>query len=221
MDDVGRTKAQPAWERVYAHVRELVVSGQATPGQFLEEEAVCAAVGVSRTPVRDAFHRLEADRFIDLLPRRGAVVRAVTSGELAELYETRRVIETHVVQRIARERLALPASLRPLLARLSDPRSFADVRFQAEGDFAFHRSLVAVLDNEVMLSVFDGLQRRQERVAIAAISAHRERLATIHAQHEALIAALVAGDAGEAASVLQTHLQPAAEVMAKLPGVVA
>jgi DNA-binding GntR family transcriptional regulator len=212
------TRAEPAWERVYAHVRELVISGQVAPGEFLEEEQVSAAVGVSRTPVREAFHRLERDRFIDLLPRRGAVVRAVTAVELAQLYETRRILESHVMERIASERLALPAEIFALLEALSDPASFGDVRFQADGDFRFHRTLVAMLDNEVLLGVFDGLQRRAQRVAITAISVYRERLGLIHAQHAALLAALRAGEAAEAVRVLQVHLQPSLEVTSRLPG---
>jgi DNA-binding GntR family transcriptional regulator len=216
MDGTGRAKAPPAWERVYAYVRELITAGQVPPGQFLEEEQVCAAVGVSRTPVRDAFHRLEADRFIDLLPRRGAVVRAVTADELVQLYETRRVIEAHVMRRIAEQRLLLPETIDDLLERLAAPENWSDVRFQAEGDFAFHRTLVAMLGNEVMLGVFDGLQRRQQRVSIGAISANQARLALIHAQHAALVTALRAGDAGTAVSVLQTHLEPSSEVMSRL-----
>ncbi len=218
MDGTGRDKAPPAWERVYAYVREVITNGQVSAGQFLEEEQVCAAVGVSRTPVRDAFHRLEADRFIDLLPRRGAVVRAVTADELVQLYETRRVIEAHVVRRIAEERMALPDTIDALLARLSTPESWGDVRFQAEGNFTFHRTLVVMLGNEVMLGVFDGLQRRQQRVAMGAIAAHHARLALIHEQHAALLTALRAGDAEAAVRVLQTHLEPSFEVISRLPG---
>ncbi len=218
MDGTGRAKAPPAWERVYAYVHALITDGQVAAGQFLEEEQVCAAVGVSRTPVRDAFHRLEADRFIDLLPRRGAVVRTVTATELVQLYETRSVIEAHVMRRIAAEHLRLPETIDPLLARLSAPDTWDDVRFQAEGNFTFHRTLVAMLGNEVMLGVFDGLQRRQQRVAMGAIAADRARLALIHEQHTSLIAALRAGDAEAAVQVLQTHLEPSFEVISRLPG---
>jgi DNA-binding GntR family transcriptional regulator len=218
MTALKRVRTAPAWERVYAHVHELVVSGAASPGQFLEEEEVSQAVGVSRTPVREAFHRLERDRFIDLLPRRGAVVRAVTAGELAELYETRRIIESHVVRQIAARRLPLPEMIDPLLARLSSPASFADVRQQAEGDFLLHRTLVSMLGNDVLLGVFDGLQLRAQRVAITAISVHRERLTIIHAQHAALLAAMRSGDADGSAEILETHLRPAFEVMSRLPG---
>jgi DNA-binding GntR family transcriptional regulator len=212
----GQVKAQPAWERVYAYVRELITSGGIQAGLFLEEEQVCAAVGVSRTPVREAFQRLERDRFIDLLPRRGALIRGVTSLELIQLYETRRIVETHVMRRIAEQRIAVPSSLDALLGRLAARAAWQDVRFQAEGDFTFHRTLVAMLGNEVLLGVFDGLQLRQQRVAMRAISVNPERMEIVHAQHAALLAALRAGEATEAADILNTHLQPAVEVMSRL-----
>jgi len=214
----GNGKVPPAWERVYAHVREQIMTGAIEAGVFLEEEAVCAAVGVSRTPVREAFHRLERDRFLDLLPRRGALIRAVTAQELAQLYETRRIIETHVMRRIAEERMAIPPALDDLLARLAARASWRDVRFQAEGDFAFHRTLVALLGNEVLLGLFDGLQLRQQRVAMRAIGISPDRMQLVHAQHAALLAALRGGDASGSVAILATHLQPAIEVMSRLDG---
>lgn len=211
-------KPQVAWERAYSYVRELIMSGGIEAGLFLEEEQVCAAVGVSRTPVREAFHRLEAERFIDLLPRRGALIRAVTAQELSQLYETRRLIEAHVMRRIAEERLDVPRTLDRLLAKLARPAGWPDVRFQSEGDFVFHRTLVALLDNEVLLGVFNGLQLRQQRVAMRAIGINPARMEIVHQQHAALLAALRDGDGPAAASILDTHLQPAAEVMARLHG---
>jgi DNA-binding GntR family transcriptional regulator len=215
---VQSAKGLPAWEKVYAYVRELITSGGIQPGLFLEEEQVCAAVGVSRTPVREAFHRLERDRFIDLLPRRGALIRAVTAQELSQLYETRRLIEAHVMRRIADDRLAVPVSVDALLDRLAMPSQWRDVRFQAEGDFTFHRTLVSLLGNEVLLEVFDGLQLRQQRVAMRAIAVNPDRMEIVHAQHAALLAALRAGDAASGVAILNTHLQPAIEVMSRLHG---
>jgi DNA-binding GntR family transcriptional regulator len=214
----AQAKAPQAWERVYEYVREQILSGRIQAGLFLEEEQVCAAVGVSRTPVREAFHRLERDRFLDLLPRRGALIRAVTVQELVHLYETRRMIEAHVMRRIAEERLCVPDALDALLAGLAMPQTWPDVRFQAEGDFTFHRTLVATLGNEVMLEVFDALQWRQQRVAMRAIGVNPQRMAIVHAQHTALLAALRAGDAAEAVAILTTHLQPAIEVTSRLQG---
>jgi len=204
----------PAWQRVYDHVRANIIKGVIAPGSFLEEEAVSAEVGVSRTPVREAFQRLHAEGFIDRLPRRGAMVRAATAEELVQLFETRRVIESFVVQRIADEAIPVPTALDTLLSRLASPRKAADLTFQAEGDFTFHRTLVASIGNAVMLGVFDGLHLRQLRVASRAVKLNPARLGLIHAQHAALLDALRRRDGAAAATILDEHLRPAPEILA-------
>jgi DNA-binding GntR family transcriptional regulator len=209
-------KTEPAWQRVYTYVRARIVAGEIAPGSFLEEEAVSAEVGVSRTPVREAFQRLHAERFIDRLPRRGAMVRSATAEELVQLYETRRVIEAFVVRRIAQDGIAVPVALDTLLARLSAPRKAADFAFQAEGDFTFHRTLVASIGNAVMLGVFDGLHLRQLRVAMRAVALNPDRLVLIHAQHAALLAALRRHDGAAAVAILDEHLRPAPEILSRM-----
>ena len=57
--------------KAYAYVLDHIIRGDFRGGDFIEEEWVSSAAGVSRTPVREAFHRLESERFIELLPRRG------------------------------------------------------------------------------------------------------------------------------------------------------
>ena len=217
MDTVAHgRKAEPAWQRVYTYVRARIVSGEIAPGTFVEEEAISAAVGVSRTPVREAFQRLHAEQFIDRLPRRGAMVRAATAEELVQLYEARRVIETFVMRRIAEDGIAVPDALDTLLARLASPRKARDLTFQAEGDFTFHRTLVASIGNAVLLDVFDGLHLRQLRVAVRAVALDPARLVLIHAQHAALLAALRRRDAADAVRILDEHLQPAPEILSRM-----
>jgi DNA-binding GntR family transcriptional regulator len=215
-DLVHKAKAEPAWQRVYTYVRARIIAGEIAPGSFLEEEAVSAEVGVSRTPVREAFQRLQAEQFIDRLPRRGAMVRQASAEELVQLYETRRVIEAFVVRRIAVDGIVVPVALDTLLARLSAPRRAKDLAFQAEGDFTFHRTLVASVGNAVMLGVFDGLQLRQLRVATRAVALDPGRLVLIHAQHAALLAALRCRDGAAAVGILDEHLQPAQEILSRM-----
>lgn len=212
-----RVKGDPsARERVYAHVREQILRGHATAGSFLEEMQVSTAVGVSRTPVREAFHRLAAERFIDLLPRRGALVRQVTARELVELYETRLVIEAHAARRLCEARAGVPDTMASLLAemrRLGD----ADLAQHVELDRAFHRALVAGTGNEVLAEAYDGLGSRQQRVALAAVTAEPGRVRAILDEHDALARALAVGDAEAAASVLRAHLRPVPEIVSRLP----
>lgn len=215
-DLMHKPKAEPAWQRVYDYVRARIIAGEIAPGSFLEEEAVSAEVGVSRTPVREAFQRLHAEQFIDRLPRRGAMVRQASAEELIQLYETRRVIESFVVRHIAEDGIAVPVTLDTLLARMSVRRKATDLALQVEGDFTFHRTLVASLGNAVMLGVFDGLHLRQLRVATRAVALNPGRLALVHAQHAALLAALRRRDSPGAVRILDEHLQPAPDILSRM-----
>lgn len=204
-----------ARERVYDHVRDAILRHEAAPGTFLEEEHVSAAVGVSRTPVREAFHRLAAEGWIDLLPRRGARIRQVTAQELVDVYEVRRVIEAHVARRLCHQRRPVPQAAWDLLGQMQEAPTM-QIAAHVELDQAFHRALVATAGNEVLLEMYDGLRSRQQRVALSAFGADPTRLRIILDEHKALLGALAAHDAPAFERVLEGHLRPLAEVMARL-----
>ena len=210
-------EGRPARERVYAYVREQILRGVFAGGSFVEEEEISSAMGVSRTPVREAFHRLEAERFIDLLPRRGALVRQVTAQELADLYETRRMIEGYAVARICREKIVLPASMEDILDRLDEGGDhFARVELNRE----FHFVMVRALGNEVLSELYQSLGARQQRVAMRALAADPGRIERIRREHRDFLAALRDHDEVRARAVLDEHLRPVAGVLSRLPGYV-
>lgn len=208
---------QNARERVYGLVRDGILRGDFPAGSFVEEEHICILANVSRTPVREAFHRLAAERFLDLLPRRGAMVRHVTGRELSELYEARRLIEGHAVRYLCTNRLQAPQRMHHLLADMAPPPVPDFVR-SGELNRLFHREMLMAMDNQVLLDVFDSLHSRLLRVAISALRADPARISTIHAEHCGLVAALDAHDEGRALDILSAHLQPQVKVMAHLPG---
>src|SRR5438105_15865173 len=72
-------------EQVGSYVRDLMVSGQARPGEFLRIERIAEAVGVSQTPVREGLLALKSEGLVNLLPRRGFVVAAITPEDITDL----------------------------------------------------------------------------------------------------------------------------------------
>lgn len=209
--------AQPARERVYLYIREQILRGVFAGGSFIEEEQISSAMGVSRTPVREAFHRLEAERFIDLLPRRGALVRQVTAQELADLYEARRVVEGYAVARICQQKLAVPAKLATILDRI-DALAPGDHFAHVELDRRFHFTMVAALGNEVLSELYQSLGSRQQRVAMTALGADPNRVERIQMEHRALLGALQSFDEAQAQAVLEQHLRLVIGVVSRLPG---
>lgn len=208
----------PARERVYEYVSREILLGNFAGGSFVEEEQISTAMNVSRTPVREAFHRLEAERFIDLLPRRGALVRQVTARELGDLYETRRLIEGYSIARICQSKLAIPIEMANLLKRMVKHRNLESHIEHVTLDQAFHRALVCAGGNEVLAEAYDSLRSKQLRVATAALALDPKRIGRILDEHRELLAALVDHDETSARQVLEKHLQPVADVLSRLPG---
>src|ERR1700709_2127711 len=88
-----RSAASSAADRVSAHARPAVLCRRYAPHDLITEGELADAVGVSRTPVREALLRLQAEGLVTLLPKRGAMVMPVTAAEVGDVLETRRLIE--------------------------------------------------------------------------------------------------------------------------------
>lgn len=210
-------EGRPARERVYAYVREQILRSVFAGGSFIEEEQISSALGVSRTPVREAFHRLEAERFIDLLPRRGALVRQVTAQELADLYETRRMIEGYALARICREKMPVPPEMAQILRQM-DEHAESEHFERVELNRRFHFTMVAALGNEVLSELYQSLGARQQRVAMTALGVDPARVGRIRAEHHAFLEALHAHDEARARAILEQHLRPIVGIVSRLPG---
>lgn len=226
MSALATTPGAPlaARDRAYEWTREAILSGRFPEGSFLEEKVVCDEAGVSRTPVREAFQRLAAERFIDLLPRRGAQVRSVTALDLIETYEMRSLLEVHGFDLVCSKRIAVPDSVGDLLDRMEDPERVAAIKAgdrlaineHAKLDFQFHSSLINVAGNSVLGELFASLQPRHQRIAVSAVSLRPRRLDVIAPQHRAIYEALRVFDLDKAAETLRQHLRPDEAVVAHM-----
>ncbi len=104
--------------RAYVQIRQAIVEGRYRPGQRLIEQRVSDEFDLSRTPVREALHRLEAEGLVDSERNCGAVVRAVTSTDVVDLYELRCRLEAFVAERAATR--ATPADIDELSSAIEE-----------------------------------------------------------------------------------------------------
>jgi DNA-binding GntR family transcriptional regulator len=201
------TKSPPAAERVYLHVKSGVLDRRYEGGTLLTEGDLAEAVGVSRTPVREALLRLEAEGLLKLYPKKGALVLPVSAQEIADVVETRLLVEQHAVAKVVG---AVPPQL---LARLEE--SLAEQRVHAEnGDLAafavadrcFHAEIVRGAGNRILAHLYDQLRDRQLRMGVATMHAEPSRVAKNLAEHTEILAALRAGAAGTAAALVEQHV---------------
>jgi DNA-binding GntR family transcriptional regulator len=198
--------AANATQTAYHHVKERILDGRIVGGDLISEGEVAAAVGLSRTPVREAFLRLESEGLLRLYPRRGALVVPVSAAEIEDVIETRRLIELHAIDGIGRDAVRLGDRLAELIGDQERLAGAGDARGFVESDRELHRAIVSSTGNAILISVHDSLRDRQSRMGLAALAADAGRVQEILGEHRAIAATVRGGDAAAARTLLASHI---------------
>ncbi|MGW2615615.1 GntR family transcriptional regulator [Streptomyces sp. NPDC001500] len=199
-------KQPPAADRVYAHVKQGVLDRRYEGGALLTEGELADAVGVSRTPVREALLRLEAEGLIRLYPKKGALVLPVSAQEIADVVETRLLVEEHAARKAVPAPAALVARLEELLAQQREQAAAGDLAAAAVTDRCFHAEIVRSGGNEILSRLYDQLRDRQLRMGVAVLHSHPDRIAKTLTEHAEILQALRSGDADRAVELVHRHI---------------
>ncbi|WP_434592775.1 GntR family transcriptional regulator [Streptomyces sp. A5-4] len=199
-------KQPPAAERVYAYIKRAVLDRRYEGGTLLTEGDLADAVGVSRTPVREALLRLEVEGLIKLYPKKGALVLAVSAQEIADVVETRLLVEEFAVRRVMPGSPALIARLEELLEEQRQRAEEGDLAEVAVTDRCFHAEIVRHAGNQILMRLYDQLRDRQLRMGVTIMEAHPDRIAKNITEHAELLDAIRAGDEEGAAQCVRRHV---------------
>lgn len=200
------TRPQPAAERVYAYVKQAVLERRYAGGELLTEGELAEAVGVSRTPVREALLRLEVEGLLRLYPKKGALVLPVSAREIVDVVETRLLVEVHAARKAVPLSASVLSQLEELLERQKQLAEAGDLAEVAVTDRCFHATLVKATGNEILARLYDQLRDRQLRMGVAVMHAHPERIAKNIAEHTEILQALKDGDTEAAVAAVQGHV---------------
>ncbi|WP_031509099.1 GntR family transcriptional regulator [Streptomyces megasporus] len=199
-------KPPPAAERVYAHVKQAVLERHYEGGSLLTEGELAGAVGVSRTPVREALLRLEAEGLIRLYPKKGALVLPVSVQEIGDVVETRLLVEEHAVRKVLPAPSDLLDRLAELLERQRRQAETGDLAAMAVTDRCFHATIVEAAGNQILARLYDQLRDRQLRMGVAVMHSHPDRIAKNITEHTEIHRALCTGDAEAVAAAVRGHV---------------
>jgi len=196
-------------EMVHGILRQAILTGVLAPGEHLRQDALAESIGVSRMPVRSALLQLETEGLVAFHPHRGAVVTALTPGQVREIYEIRLMLEGHGLRRgiesMTPERLE---RLQRLAAELDEADSGEDF---ARLSFSFYRELYDAERNPMLIGLIERLHSDVGRYWL------RRRVLDQHESgHAELLRYASAGDADGAVAWLRDHLGRVAEELVAL-----
>jgi DNA-binding GntR family transcriptional regulator len=194
-------------ERVHAAIREHILSGRYSPGSRLTLARLAQEHHVSLIPVREALHRLEAERMVRLERNRGATVTEISIDDMRDIYETRLVLEDHAI-RSAVSRIS-PDQLKRAEAALDQMGSCFRMGDEASAyDFhqEFHFSLYETSESMWTVHLVRQLWSSAERYVRLAASVRPDPDLFV-AEHRAIFEAVKSGDADDAAARLADNLR--------------
>jgi DNA-binding GntR family transcriptional regulator len=210
-----RTRAVDLAERL----ERMILEGELTPGDRLDETALAARFGVSRTPVREALKQLAAIGIVRLLPHQGAMVAALSVGQILETFEVVAELEAFAA-RLAARRMT-PGEAQHLLAAhaaCGAPGIDADGFYRANR--VFHLAIHAACGNAVLAEEIDRIDKRLVPYR-RLITFRPGRIGQSLDEHQAIVDALLVRDEERAAAAMRQHLRVLGEDVLALSRAVA
>lgn len=215
METLG-TSYQNLDYHIYQALKEMIINRTLLPGTKILQEKLAKELGISRTPLINALKKLEHDRFVSAIPRRGFYVKVFSRSEMIQIFQLREVLEGLTARRTAA--LATDHELKRLsqfFAPFANPQMLADTKRYARADRAFHSFLITVggsgmiadlvesfrlLDLSYQLSSQDGLVRMPQQT---------------YPEHVAIVSALQKRQGDRAEELLRRHLRTSLELLEK------
>ena len=200
-------------EEAAQRLRSLIIRGDLAPGEALVESDLCDALGVSRTPLREALKLLAAEGLVELRPNRSSIVAPIRREEIDDLFEAVAGIE-----RIGAELAAVRMTARDhekllnLQERMERHHDRGELREYFELNQQIHLFILGAARNGALKSTHDALMARVERARFFALSS-RERWDESVEEHRRIMDALVAREGGKAGQLLASHVMRTGHVV--------
>ncbi len=190
----------------YQQIKQRILQLEFRPGQFLNESNICEMLNIGRTPVHQAVHRLMLEGLLEIVPRKGLLIRPDSMNEVLNLLEARCALEPNIAA-LAAER-ATPAHIRQLQELLREALAINDGNDRnrhMEIDREFHHLIADAASNPVLADVIRPLHERSGRLWHLQLKIPDDIQQT-EIEHQAILDAIVRGDKETAARAMQAHL---------------
>ena len=205
-DPSSQIERVPLHEEVTNRLRDMIVSLRLPPGERIQEMEVAQLLGVSRTPVREAIKVLTAEGLVELLPLRGAIVKAFSAKDARDMLEVIALLETYAGERACQ---ADPARIDAILQMHQEMKRLFEAR-ERLAYFALnqriHEALIALADNDTLSMTHATLSKRMRSLRYSGNSTPENWTAAM-AEHEQMMVALAARDGQALSRIMGEHIR--------------
>jgi DNA-binding GntR family transcriptional regulator len=194
-------------------IREAIINGVLKPRERLMEIQLADELGVSRTPIREAFRKLELEGFIVMVPRKGAYVADISFKDIADVFEIRAALEglasALAAERITDEELE---EMERLLVEKAEAIGNNDMERLVEVDTKFHEAIYRASRNQRLFTIINNLREQIQRFRTQSLS-YPGRMNQSLDEHRSIVEAIQSRDTALARQVAQEHIENAENSM--------
>jgi DNA-binding GntR family transcriptional regulator len=202
----GRPARTSLVDQAYNVIRRRVLDNVFPPGYRALESELAEALGISRTPLREALIRLQNEGLVEVVPRHGMRVLPVSPADMAEIYVVLAALESAAVELVATRRPP-ERDLKPLLQATRDmdhALKADDLDAWAAADEQFHRTLMDLAGNRMLKETVENFWDRAHRARLVTLRLRPKPVDSTR-EHAQLVDRLRAGDAAGAVAVNRAH----------------
>lgn len=199
-------------EEAYAAIKQKILTGKVKPGEWLAESTEAEALGIGRTPVREALIELEHEGLVKVIPRKGVVVVPITVEDIRDVYEMREVLDCLAV-RLAIERGVSDDELNSfedLFEELLEHPDYEPAENLLEADRAFHDLILRCSGNRWLVDMAGLLVERSQLIRMISHKRPGRMEASWH-EHLGVIKAIRENNVVLAEKWTLTHVENARE----------
>lgn len=193
-------------DQVFEQLKKMIFDGEFRPGNRIIESEVAESIGISRTPVREALHKLEAERLIVRLPKGGYVVKGMSISEIEEIFDIRVLLESFAGYLAAKR--WNDKQLAPLEEKLKEFEKYLlinDLKELTRVNTEFHELLYALSKSPKLIQMINNL--RDEIFLLREILLESMKMGSLsHNDHKEIIKAIKNREAEKVERLLKEHI---------------
>ena len=203
---IAQRRSESLGTIVHKELERMILSGEIKAGERLSEQSIAARLGVSRGPVREATSALERSGLLTSIANRGVFVREVSGEELLELYDMRALLTGFACALVAcRATGADKARLAAIVEDMDDALRRGDGPRYYQGNLDFHAAIMDLAGHVKAAQIYDTLLK-EAHLSRRGVLSTPPMMDQSNAEHRAIVAAIVAGDAERARDLGERHV---------------